>query len=506
MKKCSYCGEENPNKNKFCLHCGKEIEQEKIDFKHTIYEAKQCIKCGHSNYKEDAYCLKCGHKLDYGQTQKEQVSKESLETKKSLKCSKCKEILNQDDYFCLNCGNKVKEDDDSKSFKTINRNKAKSIRNTKPKSSKKLALLLIVLGFLVIVCLLYKQGIFDRIAESNLKDTNRQERIDIVKKSDPSENDFQPKRRKNRTDSSNEKTSSSQIKQSDESNEEVKQDDKVKTKNVVSKEAIETTFNHYFKDLSGSQSFYYQALSNKNKEIIESDAISANGDEQIRAAGLINVYVVLAFYDQVHEGKVKLDDTYQLKSNDYVGGTGSLSSNDVGLSFSYKDLARRSIIDNDNTATNILVEKIGGLSSVNAYIKKIGLNNTSMNRMLMDTEALESGTDNYLSANDLGITFAKLYKKELISNDYSQEILNLLKNRSDQKLARKLNNQTIYNLTGQFNQYGVVGDASIIETKEGAFVLVLTAESSNEDEINQAMEEFGYNINEVVIQANKKND
>jgi beta-lactamase class A len=77
-------------------------------------------------------------------------------------------------------------------------------------------------------------------------------------------------------------------------------------------------------------------------------------------ASLIKLAVMAEVYQQVAEGRVKLTDTVTLHDADKVGGSGILTEHfSDGATFSLRDAVRLMIVFSDNTATNLVLDKIG---------------------------------------------------------------------------------------------------------------------------------------------------
>jgi beta-lactamase class A len=85
-----------------------------------------------------------------------------------------------------------------------------------------------------------------------------------------------------------------------------------------------------------------------------------DGDEVMPTASLIKFMVMLEVYQQVAEGKVKLADTVMLRDADKVPGSGVLTYHfSDGASFPLRDAVRLMIAYSDNTATNLVLDRIG---------------------------------------------------------------------------------------------------------------------------------------------------
>ena len=106
----------------------------------------------------------------------------------------------------------------------------------------------------------------------------------------------------------------------------------------------------------------------------ESAYIYMNGESntiqshRVRAASMIKVYILSYLFEKIDKGEISLQDVYVLKPSDKVGGSGVLNGYESGSVLSIDKIARLMITESDNTATNILIDKLG-LENKN-YIKK----------------------------------------------------------------------------------------------------------------------------------------
>ena len=100
--------------------------------------------------------------------------------------------------------------------------------------------------------------------------------------------------------------------------------------------------------------------------------LSLRGDETFPTASLIKVAVLVTLYDLAEHGQISLDDPVTLLSIDKVGGSGVLYNLHSGLTLSVRDAAQLMIELSDNTATNLLIEKIT-LGRVAAKMDSLGL-------------------------------------------------------------------------------------------------------------------------------------
>src|SRR5207244_6315442 len=87
----------------------------------------------------------------------------------------------------------------------------------------------------------------------------------------------------------------------------------------------------------------------------------------------------LEVYQQVLEGKIKLSDMVVLRKEDMVKGSGILTYHfSDGATFSLRDAVRLMIVYSDNTATNLVLDKIG-IASTGKRMQAWGCPNTKIN-------------------------------------------------------------------------------------------------------------------------------
>jgi beta-lactamase class A len=119
------------------------------------------------------------------------------------------------------------------------------------------------------------------------------------------------------------------------------------------------------------------AIAAKNLKTGESYYL--NADEPMPTASLIKVAVLIETYMQAQEGKVKLTDTVTLHDADKVPGSGILTRLfSDGATFSLRDAVRLMIAVSDNTATNLVLDKVG-IVAVNKRMEDWGFPNTKIN-------------------------------------------------------------------------------------------------------------------------------
>jgi beta-lactamase class A len=64
-----------------------------------------------------------------------------------------------------------------------------------------------------------------------------------------------------------------------------------------------------------------------------------------------------------------------MRRSDYRGGSGVLRQHDVGLAPTIRDLITQMIVTSDNSATDMMIARVGGTDRINQWLKESGYNN-----------------------------------------------------------------------------------------------------------------------------------
>jgi beta-lactamase class A len=105
------------------------------------------------------------------------------------------------------------------------------------------------------------------------------------------------------------------------------------------------------------------------------EGFSIRGDEPFPSASLIKVSVLVTLLDEVRKGTLSLDERSTMIRRDRVPGDGILTVLDGGLQPTLGDLARMMISLSDNTATNLLLDKLN-IRTTWAKMDSLGLPRT----------------------------------------------------------------------------------------------------------------------------------
>ena len=191
------------------------------------------------------------------------------------------------------------------------------------------------------------------------------------------------------------------------------------------------------------------------------ERLSQRGDEPFPTASLIKVPVLVALYELVERDSLSLDDPVTMLALDQVGGAGTLQFMRAPMTLRVADLAWLMTTISDNTATNLLVDRIG-VQRVWRKMEALGLPRTKIHGRSMVVAfrvAADSGARYGLGVstpNEMAQLFALLAQGRAVSPQADSAMLEVLRhNEDDSKLRR---------FTGGVRSAGKTGDVNASRT------------------------------------------
>lgn len=160
-------------------------------------------------------------------------------------------------------------------------------------------------------------------------------------------------------------------------------------------------------------------------DLSTSRTISKNGDTVYAQASAIKIPILVTLFSDFSRGRLRLDEVVTLTARDAVSGSGGLQHKlkQASQTLTMRELALLMIRDSDNTATNVLIAKVG-MERVNALMSEMGFKATRLRRIMMDTPAALRGDENTSTPLEMARLAAMIYRGEVAG---SAEIVSILK-------------------------------------------------------------------------------
>ncbi len=219
------------------------------------------------------------------------------------------------------------------------------------------------------------------------------------------------------------------------------------------------------------------------------EEIAINADDQMDTMSVIKIPLMVEAFRQIEAGKFALTDRVTLADPAKRPGTGVIRSLDAGANLTIKDLLTLMIIVSDNTATDLMYEKVGGIDPVNKLMDSYGLKSI---RATGTSEAWfaalraapsrdvfheQAKTPYGLSSpRDMGKLLEKIEKGEAVSKKASDQMLQIMRGQVySSRLPKYVTGFTVPHKTGDFLPH-IGNDVGILENPQRRIVLsVFTA-------------------------------
>lgn len=236
-----------------------------------------------------------------------------------------------------------------------------------------------------------------------------------------------------------------------------------------------------FSAVPGEVCFYYE-------ELETGESLAYNADHPVVAASVIKLAVLTEAFRQMESGLARADEMFTVRRADKLPSCGALTYLHDGLCVTFLDLCVLMIILSDNTATNLLIRRLG-LERINGTMRALGLHETTLRRLLFDSEASARGVQNHITAREIGRLLRLMHEGKAVSPGADGRMLAIL---SDQRLNGKIpfflpHGVRAAHKTGEDS--GITHDAGIIYAKR-PFVVCFCSQETEVPAMERAMQDI----------------
>jgi beta-lactamase class A len=186
------------------------------------------------------------------------------------------------------------------------------------------------------------------------------------------------------------------------------------------------------------------------------------GSEPLAAASTIKLPILVAFLQAVDSGLMQLDEMLTIDPSLVVGEAGVLQNRPQGSQVTALQAATLMMTISDNTATNLLIERLGGREVLNQSFRQWGLQHTQLVELLPDLEG-----QNTTSALDMVTLLHSLEQGQLLSLRGRDRLLDMMRRTETPPLVSLGlgENARFAHKTGTISS--VVGDVGIVDMPTG---------------------------------------
>jgi beta-lactamase class A len=245
------------------------------------------------------------------------------------------------------------------------------------------------------------------------------------------------------------------------------------------------------------------------KSLETGEEIAIDADRQMDTMSVIKIPLMVEVFEQIKAGKFALGDRYTVTAEDMRPGTGVIRSLDPGAVVTIKDLITLMIIVSDNTATDIMYKKVGGVEAVNRRMEALGLKSTRAPGPASDWFAAlraapsadafhrDAKTPFGLSTpHEIGTLLEQMARKTLVSPQASEQMIQIMNGQLYRsRIPRYINGYRIPHKTGDFLPY-IANDVGLLLADGRTIVIsIFTANHfGDRDRIEEAIGDISRQI------------
>jgi beta-lactamase class A len=150
--------------------------------------------------------------------------------------------------------------------------------------------------------------------------------------------------------------------------------------------------------------------------------VDINASSSFSSASTIKIPILVAFFQDVDAGKIRLDEKLVMQKEMLAGGSGDMQYKPVGTEYTALEVATKMMTISDNTATNMLIARLGGIDALNQRFQSWGLTATVIRNLLPDLQ----GT-NLTTPKDLGNLMVMVSQGNLVSMPSRDRMLYIMR-------------------------------------------------------------------------------
>jgi beta-lactamase class A len=200
---------------------------------------------------------------------------------------------------------------------------------------------------------------------------------------------------------------------------------------------LESTLNDIDRNLDGVLGVAIEDLSTGQRFLLRADSVFPQASS-IKIAVLAELYHQAQLSAEGITGKAKLTDLYTMRAADLVADSDIMGGLTPGVTqITNRDLATMMVAVSDNSATNVLIDRLG-MENVNGILDSLGLHNTRLRRKMMDVKAAAEGRENISTPQEMLTLLEKIYQGKVLDKEMTADFFKMLSTHKTSFIPRDL--------------------------------------------------------------------
>lgn len=200
--------------------------------------------------------------------------------------------------------------------------------------------------------------------------------------------------------------------------------------------------------------------------------VDINANKMYSAASIIKLPVLVRLFKSIEANQLTIFDEMTMLEQHRSSGSGNLQYAKAGQNYTMDYLAKIMIQDSDNTSTNMIMSKIGGMKDINVGLRDWGISSTYVRTWLPDLKG-----SNKTTAADIAKILYNLDNPGFLNINSREYIIDYMSHVKNNRLIQAgLGEGALFiHKTGDIGT--MLGDAGIVYAQNGKkYIVVILAE------------------------------
>ena len=200
--------------------------------------------------------------------------------------------------------------------------------------------------------------------------------------------------------------------------------------------------------------------------------VDINANKMYSAASIIKLPVLVRLFKSIEANQLTIFDEMTMLEQHRSSGSGNLQYAKAGQNYTMDYLAKIMIQDSDNTSTNMIISKIGGMKDINVGLRDWGISSTYVRTWLPDLKG-----SNKTTAADIAKILYNLDNPGFLNINSREYIIDYMSHVKNNRLIQAgLGEGALFiHKTGDIGT--MLGDAGIVYAQNGKkYIVVILAE------------------------------
>lgn len=244
------------------------------------------------------------------------------------------------------------------------------------------------------------------------------------------------------------------------------------------KEAVAPIATRYLEQGGGDVAYYLNA--------VDWDEPVVYNVHSMDPASVMKIYILARVTEGIADGTIDRNEMHVMDAANIAEGSGDLQFEPYGSSYTVGELVREMMRKSDNTASNMLIDIVGGVDKMNESVARWGLEDTLYGSKFVGPSVVIGPRYNQTSVADVGELLTRIARGEFLGGAWDASIIEeMTHTENDSKIAARLpEGVTVAHKTGELE--GLEHDAAILTTDADTYILVIFMdEGSNDDFIER---------------------